>query len=35
MYIKNKELKLYIDGNVNDKVKNMMEVDEDGTVYFQ
>lgn len=34
MYIKNKELKLYIDGNVNDKVKNMMEVDEDGTVYF-
>lgn len=34
MYIKNKELKLYIDGNVNDKVKNMMEVDNDGTVYF-
>ena len=34
MYIKNKELKLYIDGNVNDKVKNMMEVDDDGTVYF-
>lgn len=34
MYIKNKELKLYIDGNLNDKVKNMMEVDDDGTVYF-
>jgi len=34
MYIKNKELKLYIDGNINDKVKNMMEVDDDGTVYF-
>ena len=34
MYIKNGELKLYIDGNSNDKVKDMMVVEADGTVYF-
>ena len=34
MYIKDSELKLYINGTSNDKVKDMMVIEDDGTVYF-
>ena len=34
VYMQNKNLKLYINGNVNEKVKNMMLIDNDGTIYF-
>lgn len=34
VYIQNKTLKLYIDGSINDKVKEMMVIDNDGTIYF-
>lgn len=34
VYIQDSELKLYINGNTNEKVKEMMVVEEDGTVYF-
>ena len=33
-YIQNKQLKLYIDNTENSKVKDMMVVESDGTVYF-
>ena len=33
-YMQEKTLKLYLDGAQNEKVKNMMVVDNDGTVYF-
>ena len=33
-YIQNKQLKLYINGTENEKVKDMMVVESDGTVYF-
>lgn len=34
MYIQDSELKLYINGTSNDKVKDMMVIEDDGTVYF-
>ena len=34
MYMKDKELKLYIDGRESSAVKDMMVIDDDGTVYF-
>ena len=34
VYIQDNTLKLYVDGNVNEKVKEMMVVEDDGTVYF-
>lgn len=34
VYIKDSELKLYINGSTNEKVKQMMLVESDGTVYF-
>lgn len=34
VYVKNGQLKLFINGTQNDKVKDMMVVEEDGTVYF-
>lgn len=34
VYIQDNTLKLYIDGSVNEKVKEMMVVEDDGTVYF-
>lgn len=34
MYIQDKTLKLYIDGAVNEKVKEMMVEEADGTIYF-
>ena len=34
LYIENSTLKLYINGSLNEKVKNMMVVENDGTVYF-
>ncbi len=33
-YIQSTTLKLYIDGAINEKVKEMMVVEEDGTIYF-
>ena len=34
VYIQDNTLKLYVDGNVNEKVKEMMVVEDDGTIYF-
>ena len=34
LYIQNSTLKLYINGNLSEKVKNMMVVENDGTIYF-
>lgn len=34
VYIQGNTLKLYIDGNVNEKVKEMMVEESDGTIYF-
>lgn len=34
VYIQDSELKLYINGNTNEKVKEMMVVESDGTIYF-
>lgn len=34
VYIQNSTLKLYINGSINEKVKEMMVVENDGTVYF-
>ena len=34
IYIQDNTLKLYVDGNVNEKVKEMMVVEDDGTIYF-
>ena len=34
VYIQDSTLKLYINGSTNEKVKEMMVVEEDGTVYF-
>lgn len=34
IYIQNSQLKLYVDGVQNDKVKNMMVQENDGTIYF-
>ena len=34
VYIQDSELKLYINGNTNEKVKEMMVVENDGTIYF-
>lgn len=34
MYIQSSTLKLYIDGSQNEKVKDMMVIESDGTVYF-
>lgn len=34
IYIQDNVLKLYINGNQNEKVKEMMVVEEDGTIYF-
>lgn len=34
VYIQGNTLKLYIDGNVNEKVKEMMVAESDGTIYF-
>lgn len=34
LYIQDSALKLYVNGSVNEKVKNMMVEEEDGTVYF-
>lgn len=33
-YIQEKTLKLYINGSTNEKVKQMMMIDDDGTIYF-
>lgn len=33
-YMKDKQLKVYVDGVQNDKVKSMMLIDSDGTIYF-
>ena len=34
VYMKNNTLMLYIDGKQNEKVKEMMVIEDDGTVYF-
>ena len=34
VYIQDNTLKLFVDGNINEKVKEMMVVEDDGTVYF-
>lgn len=34
VYIQDNTLKLYVDGSINEKVKEMMVVEDDGTVYF-
>lgn len=34
VYIQDNTLKLYVDGNVNEKVKQMMIIEDDGTIYF-
>ena len=34
LYIQNSTLKLYVNGNLNEKVKNMMVIEDDGTIYF-
>lgn len=34
VYIQNSTLKFYLDGAINEKVKDMMVVDNDGTIYF-
>lgn len=34
VYIQDSELKLYINGNTNEKVKEMMVAESDGTIYF-
>lgn len=34
VYVQDSELKLYINGNTNEKVKEMMVVESDGTIYF-
>ncbi len=33
-YIQEKTLKLYVNGSINEKVKQMMVIDDDGTIYF-
>ena len=34
LYIQNSTLKLYVNGSLNEKVKNMMVIEDDGTIYF-
>ena len=34
VYIQDKTLKLYLDGSLNEKVKEMMVIEDDGTIYF-